>query len=282
MGAEFHKIDNKNSFSQMVFMLSQFRISYPKGCLISELVTIDHGKYIVRALVEVEKVTLATGLAAADTIEQAEDLARSRALAVLGISVTTETAQQPTQTVTTDVAKPVASTPVPQIPLIEEKLTQSVQNSDLTNFSQLDSDNISTSELNFSSKDTSNTVISVEESDDSLNDDFSDSTAIAHMEIEASPEANMPVSTTENNLTSSLTSSDNYPQIEPTPLTSGVIDFSEMVARSNIELKRLGWTKQRGVDYLLGKYNKKIRSELTDQELQEFLHYLELQPTPDE
>jgi hypothetical protein len=115
------------------------------------------------------------------------------------------------------------------------------------------------------------------------------------MEVESSTEENTPLSTptvvpptNTDTPISSLTPENNYPQVElaadvsNTPLTSGVIDFSEMVARSNIELKRLGWTKQRGVDYLLAKYNKKIRSELTDKELQEFLNFLELQPTPDE
>ena len=45
-------------------MLTQFRKNYPQGSLVSELVTIDHGKYIVRVLVQVNGVTLRTGLAA--------------------------------------------------------------------------------------------------------------------------------------------------------------------------------------------------------------------------
>lgn len=289
MGAEFQETANKFSFSQTVFMFSQFRISYPKGCLISELLTIDHGKYVVRALVEVEGVTLATGLAAADTVENAENQARTRALAVLGILATAETGQQQTQTIPADLTAPLTSTPTPQIPFIEKKLAKPAQISELTTFSQVDSEDISTSKLNFSSKDTSDTAISLEQSNDPLSDDFSNT------EVEASTEEHIPLSTStvvpptnKDTPISSLTSGDDYPQVEllanvsSPPLTSGVIDFSEMVARSNIELKRLGWTKQRGVDYLLAKYNKKIRSELTDQELQEFLNYLELQPTPDD
>ncbi len=46
---------------------------------------IDRGEYIVRALVQVGGMTIATGLAAADTVEQAEDRARNRALAILEI-----------------------------------------------------------------------------------------------------------------------------------------------------------------------------------------------------
>lgn len=287
MGAEFQTTANKFSFNQTVFMLSQFRISYPKGCLISELLTIDHGKYVVRALVEVDGLTIATGLAAADTVENAEDQARTRALAVLGILATAETKQQQPQTIPADLTAPL--TPTPQIPFIEEKLAQPAQISELTESSQVDSEDISTSKLDFSSQDTSDTVISVEESNDLSNDDFS------NMEVEASTEENTPLSTptvvlttNTDTPTSSLTPENNYSSVElqanvsTTPLTSGVIDFSEMVARTTIELQRLGWSKQRGVDYLLAKYNKKIRSELTDKELLEFLNYLESQPTPDQ
>ena len=271
-------------------MLNQFRISYPKGCLISELLTIDHGKYVVRALVEVEGLTLATGLAAADTVENAEDQARTRALAVLGILATAETEQEQTKIIPADLTAAPTPTPTPQIPFIEEKLPQPAQSSEQTEFSQVDSEDISTSKLNFSSKDTSDTAISVEPSNDPLNDDFPD------MEVESPSEENIPELSTPTVLPptntdtsmSSLTPENNYPSVElvaevsNTPLTSGVIDFSEMVARTTIELKRLGWDKQRGIDYLLATYHKKIRSELTDKELQEFLNYLESQHTPDE
>src|SRR4028119_1335677 len=66
-------------------MFTQFRIHYPKGSLVTELLTIDHGKYVVRCLVQNEGTTLVTGLAAADSVELAEDRARTRALDFLGI-----------------------------------------------------------------------------------------------------------------------------------------------------------------------------------------------------
>lgn len=71
-------------------MLAQLQILYPTASLISELVQIDHGKYkyIVRASVQIEGITRATGMAAASTVEEAEDQARSRALMVLGITTT--------------------------------------------------------------------------------------------------------------------------------------------------------------------------------------------------
>ncbi|MFM2025899.1 MAG: hypothetical protein RLZZ339_612, partial [Cyanobacteriota bacterium] len=64
-------------------MLQKLRQRYPQVALISELVQIDHGKYIVKAIVKIEGKTVVTGLAAADTVEIAEDRARERALLLL-------------------------------------------------------------------------------------------------------------------------------------------------------------------------------------------------------
>ena len=66
-------------------MLTQFRKIYPKGSIVSQLIKIDRDKYIVRASIEVEGRTLATGLASAQTIEEAEDRARVRALAAAAL-----------------------------------------------------------------------------------------------------------------------------------------------------------------------------------------------------
>jgi hypothetical protein len=64
-------------------MLTQFRILDLQGGVISELVAIDHRKYIVRVLIKVGSITLGTGLAGANTVEEAEDAARNRALGLL-------------------------------------------------------------------------------------------------------------------------------------------------------------------------------------------------------
>jgi hypothetical protein len=60
------------------------------------------------------------------------------------------------------------------------------------------------------------------------------------------------------------------------------VDFSDIIARTNVELKRLGWTTQQGKDYLLQTYGKRSRQLLTDGELLDFLHHLESEPTPED
>jgi len=64
-------------------MFAQFRTKYPHGSLISELIKIDYGKYIVKSTVIVDKIVLSSGLAAAETIELAEDRALTRAISPL-------------------------------------------------------------------------------------------------------------------------------------------------------------------------------------------------------
>lgn len=83
-------------------MLAQFHARYPSGCLVSDLLTIYQGQYIVRAAVQVEGVTRSTGLGAATSLEGAEDQARARALAVLDL----ETVR----------VSPTASTAVREVP----------------------------------------------------------------------------------------------------------------------------------------------------------------------
>lgn len=66
-------------------MLAEFQRLYPTGCLTSELVQIYNGKYIIRANVEIEGMMRASGMAASECLEEAEDRARQRAIMVLPI-----------------------------------------------------------------------------------------------------------------------------------------------------------------------------------------------------
>src|SRR4028119_584247 len=67
-------------------MFAEFRALYPAGQLICELLTVHHGKFVVRCLVQVDGKTLATAMSAAESVEDAEDRARLRSIAVLGFA----------------------------------------------------------------------------------------------------------------------------------------------------------------------------------------------------
>lgn len=69
------------------------------------------------------------------------------------------------------------------------------------------------------------------------------------------------------------------PPPAPPPLPPPV-DLSDIIAQTGIELQRLGWTEEQGREYLKAAYGKLSRHQLTDEELLEFLLYLEGLPSP--
>ncbi len=231
-------------------MFEQFRAHFPQGSLISELIQIDHGKYIVRAMIQNEGLTLATGLAAADTVEQAEDKARTRALAVLGITLTptpaspalSQKSQPASSTRSTQAKAHYSSTPNPPVPSVKipEKQTLPSQPSPAL----------------------ANGTAQVEATETASND--------ASTEAEAEPEA----SEEQTQKAVELGSQDENRG------EAAITDSSDIIARTNVELRRLKWTSEQGRKFLEETYGKRSRSLLSESELSEFLEYLEKQPAP--
>jgi hypothetical protein len=58
------------------------------------------------------------------------------------------------------------------------------------------------------------------------------------------------------------------------------IDFSDILAETDIELRRLGWDAKRGREHLKATYSKRSRQELNETELYDFLDFLKSQPNP--
>jgi hypothetical protein len=56
-------------------------------------------------------------------------------------------------------------------------------------------------------------------------------------------------------------------------------DLSSLISEIGVEIDRIGWSKRQGSTYLQKTYGKKTRSELTDDELENFLTYLNTQPS---
>ncbi|WP_088891641.1 hypothetical protein [Leptolyngbya ohadii] len=68
--------------------------------------------------------------------------------------------------------------------------------------------------------------------------------------------------------------------VEPAPIAPPAeIDRSGEIARIGVEMKRLGWDTKKGRDHLQKTYGKRSRQELNDDELMDFLRYLEVQPS---
>ena len=202
-------------------LLAQFRDRYPEGCLSADLVSIHDGQYVVRAVVSYQGEPLATGLAASVDVQIAEDKARDRAIAALGIhanqTATQTNGHQPVDSQPPDVE--VNSEPVPDKPE-EETVTLEPPEAEL------------------------------------------DPAEDMGPPIEAIAEDTTPPSAATIALENFNTS------VNP-------VDLSDVIAQTDVELTRLGWTNVQGREYLEKTYGKRSRQQLTDEELMSFLLYLE-------
>lgn len=206
-----------------------FRQQYPAGGLVSELAAIEHGQYIVRVLVQQGGVTLSSGLAAATSVEQAEDLARARALSLLD-GTANPVMGSPAGAVTPKKQVPRPANPTPVVAPVVKAVTPMPTPTPAP-----------AHEFKFEMP------LSVPPDPEPV------------IEPESAPEMAMNAAT---------------------EIPGEALDFSDIIARSDVELKRLGWTSEQGRNYLLETYGKRSRQLLSDEELLEFLRYLESQPTP--
>ena len=285
-------------------MLKQFRTLYPHGSIVSELVNIDRGQYIVKVSVTIDRVLLSTGLAAADKIETAEDNARERALLALaldtisnlsnspvtgidhstqGINRSSNLAkvsleQEPATEKKTDKVQSLAvnasisstSTPVAKIePKVNNHLVEPSHpphkiDEVPTDLAATRQNTLEKTDFNTSVVPPSNQDLRVESIPEQLDN--------------PSPEVTPPVAYEEK--PSSVPTSQDLTKSPTQPIETVEFDFNEIKNRTDVEIKRLGWTKEQGRDFLLQTYGKRSRLHLTDQELMDFLHYLESQSNP--
>ncbi|HIK39133.1 MAG TPA: hypothetical protein IGS51_00990, partial [Thermoleptolyngbya sp. M55_K2018_002] len=70
------------------------------------------------------------------------------------------------------------------------------------------------------------------------------------------------------------------PDPAPPDPAIGSIDFSDILAQTDVELRRLGWDAKRGREHLKATYSKRSRQELNETELYDFLDFLKSQPNP--
>ncbi len=269
-------------------MLEKFRNCYPQGSLVGELIDIDRGLYIVKVSVQVEGIILATGLAAADKVEIAEDKARERAIAALrlesegvrGNSVvssqkdSTSTVRHQTQSVPTskqsaanngseinnysnvvNLSVPQAATPL-EIPQAMESPAPPVVEAETTSESE-------TAPLHPVDSQT-------------VPDTVTDNSGNLFEGTFDNQEAEMATVPLEAEELSAMPSADST-----VPDTTVKIDFYAIKHETDIELERLGWTNDEGRDFLKRNYGKPSRLRLTDEELLEFLQHLKSLPTPE-
>ncbi|MFN5969783.1 MAG: hypothetical protein ACK48H_07430 [Microcystis sp.] len=238
-------------------MLQKLRQRYPQVALISELVQIDHGKYIVKAIVEIEGKTVVTGLAAADTVEIAEDRARERALLLLEAESTpdlqlVEKVSPNNISLPEDLPKPVASakkstkTPkVTEIPRPEAKIEPELPQVKDIPPAKIEPELPQVKDIPLPEPEP--LLLEMETDNYSL---------LSELPEEASLTEEEP------------------PAPEPVVVIPEEIDYSVLKTKIDVEMKRLAWTTEKGREYLISSYGKKSRLLLTNEELLEFYNYL--------
>ncbi|MCZ8241746.1 MAG: hypothetical protein O9323_08195 [Microcystis sp. LE19-131.1A] len=238
-------------------MLQKLRQRYPQVALISELVQIDHGKYIVRAIIEIEGKTVVTGLAAADTVEIAEDRARERALLLLEAENTpdlqlVEKVSPNNISLPSDLPKTVPSTKkstktakVTEIPRPEAKIEPELPQVQDIPPAKIELELPQVKDIPLPEPEP--LLLEMETDNYSL---------LSELPEEASLTEEEP------------------PAPEPVVVIPEEIDYSVLKTKIDVEMKRLAWTTEKGREYLISTYGKKSRLLLTNEELLEFYNYL--------
>lgn len=206
--------------------------------LISELVIIDHGKYIVKVSANSKDEILGTALAAADTVEIAEDKARKRVLELINslgnyTLEKTPISQSPQKSVTTSppsqkssvsIDNSPTSKPPMQQPKQEKKQTSTSEKA--TNIQSNPSDSETEKKVNLDTEITTNIPLELTSNKIDINNQFdSDSNNSNNLNNDKKSEVDQPNSTeeNENNLTLPL---------------ENILDFDTPITENNIPIEK--------------------------------------------
>ncbi|MEG4504622.1 hypothetical protein QUA81_11890 [Microcoleus sp. F6_B4] len=281
-------------------MFAEFRALYPAGQLICELLTVHHGKFVVRCLVQVDGKTLATAMSAAESVEDAEDRARLRAIAVLGLAapdraiasvaaVPSPAAVPPPAAVPSPAAVPppaavspppppavppvaVGPTSVP-LPVLEMPVADKLPDTPQSNFVKSEA-KLSEEPIAPVPQPLPPTVDRAEvpgfvpkqlDSDAWLSSSYGE--PIQEMDVPTASPSEL------------LQGAAEVRELQPIAVgipSDAIEDNSDTIAQIDAILKRLRWKKPQETQCLEHNYGKSSQRELSSEELVDFLEYLEI------
>ncbi|MEP6485756.1 hypothetical protein NDI43_03260 [Microcoleus vaginatus GB2-A3] len=284
-------------------MFAEFRALYPAGQLICELLTVHHGKFVVRCLVQVDGKTLVTAMSAAESVEDAEDRARLRAIAVLGVAapdraiVSVDPAPvapvapvasvaavpppppAPVASVAAVPPPPPAAVPVPvgptsvPLPVLEMPVADKLPETHQSNFVKTEA-KLNEEPIAPVPEPLPPTVDRVEatgfvpkqlDSDAWLSSSYG----------EPLQELDVPTSSQSELLQGAAEVRELQPIAVGIP-SDAIEDNSDTIAQIDAILKRLRWKKPQETQCLEHNYGKSSQRELSSEELVDFLEYLEI------
>ncbi|NJN20152.1 MAG: hypothetical protein HC812_01765 [Leptolyngbya sp. RL_3_1] len=270
-------------------LFQQFRQRYPTGSLTSALVRVQDSAFVVRVQLNLEGKAVVTALAADAVLEIAEDRARQRAFSLLGIHAASSgqaadqaAMPQPPSLETPSPAAQIAPNPQavpakphsPQASGVKTELPQTRISTRISTSLPAQPPAQPPASKAETDAETGFASLPPEEAELSAPLDLIPDPAAALL-VTTAPEA---ATTPKAAMAESIT----VPQVQiasdlPMPAP---IDLSDVIAQTDVELKRLAWSVADGREYLEQTYGKRSRHDLTDEELLAFLLHLESLPTP--
>ena len=253
-------------------MLAQFQARYPNASLLSQLLTIYQGRFIVQVSVQIENVIRATGIAAAETVELAEDRARLRAIALIS-------PPEIIPSVPIQVTSPQEGDLIPAI----AELTAPISITDLSNSERSFTSPPVEDCPEFAPPKRSFTSPPVE--------DYPEfAPPISSKDYSAPPELNSdpveefgisPISPATNNPVAAFNNvtpfgSHTFTPESPINDSTEPIDLSDTLIAIETELRNLRWTAEQERKYINRIYKKASRDLLSTSQLFEFLNYLQV------
>lgn len=282
----------------------QLQSRYPTSALLTELVQVQEGQFIVKAIVQISGSAIASSMAVAPSLEDAEDQARLRVLALLGVSSSINRAVPPPPIPSLDPLPPKSNgfAPLPP-PAPPNWLDSELPVPELPTIPTTPEPLPAPAPLPVPDEIPDYFVEPLEENPESAVTSFEDVSEPAPIEEFAAP---TPVKESRDRPASKpkkgsraeaaiealrqaeaaaaqippITMAD-PPPTAPTPEQPlpEPDDLSFLIAQTDIEMDRVGWTKQQGRDYLKATYNKSTRQRLDADELMDFLNYLRALPS---
>lgn len=247
----------------MTSSFKTFRDRFPQAEMLSEVVLVQNELFVVKVTLKIASGGAVTALSAHQNVEIAEDRARERALTALGMDEHPASWQQSdapnnaaevhrSPPTAPDKASQNASTPQrPQKAQATTRVPEPVQ--------------------------TSVEPVAKPRSLPETDLPNSDQSTPSAQTLEPQGAPVVMKAKTEDPQTSAQNSGEH--ENETSPISPAAlpapINLSDVIAQTDIELRRLGWTVETGRDYLEKTYNKRSRHELSEEELIEFLCHLE-------
>ncbi|HIK14939.1 MAG TPA: hypothetical protein IGS53_06540 [Leptolyngbyaceae cyanobacterium M33_DOE_097] len=247
----------------------QLQQRYPGAGLITELVQVHQEQFIVRALVQLAGAPFVSGMAAAKTIEQAEDAARQRVIQLLGITTGSELASVKPSLQSHLLTSPLDNgglfsmpTPPPVSEPDEPAHAAAIPPLPTATFAPLSTPAIA--DLAPPPEEISPIPPEIKPFEPAPKETPArkKSTRATKPAPEPEPEPDFP------------------PDFPPEELEDHTpVDLSELIVMTDIEMQRVGWKRKTGQEHLLDTYGVKTRAELNEDQLLEFLHFLRALPS---